>query len=499
MMLTRMKDRADGWLNSLLAVVGTAALAFACVAMSPPAVAAAYRAETLSELDPKDDDETKTDQVELIFRNGNVVKGTLISEDEGNIKVKVNIGGIEAETTYVKADILAINRNLPEAKARAGASKPAAESKQPTITTRVADAGGTKVYMVELKGEFGRDVAYTPFKDVIKDVREHKPDYFVLRFDLEPKSNGEEFSEVLPSRDGLFKEGVAEQLFLLIYNELVRDPNLEKKPQLVAWVNKSIGGSAYLPFICPNIVFTSEGKHGGLGFLDRDFGWADEVVREKWRGARLAGYKGMLIEGGYDPRLIEAMVRNDCVLSYKIEGGKVVFLDRMPQGPNEFLLTDDGREDRADSMEDVARYRGNDALMLTPELALRLGVSKGTADTMEDLLTTLGETGVYTVVDGRGTAILERWSKEITDAEIAFRRLFRDYNRVEVKEPGTWREQNEAMGRQIQILQQVNSLLQRTRESINPREIQGAPENWMQQIDYTIDQLRNAIRRNRPR
>lgn len=446
-------------------------------------------------------DETKTDQVELIFRSGNVVRGTLIEEDEGSIKVRVRVGTIEAETTYPKADILAINRNLPAP--GAPDTKPATSSRSttaPAASARKQDGGLPKVYVLELKGEFGRDVAATPFKEVMADVRKHQPDYFVLRFDLEPKTQGQEFSEVLPSQDGLYKQGVAEKIFLEMYDNLVRDPSLEKKPEIVAWVNRAIGGSAYLPFACPKIVFTTEGRHGGLGYLDRVFGYADEVVREKWRGALLAGMKGMAIDGGHDPRLVEAMLRNDYVLSYKIEGGKVVYLERMPQGPNEFLLTDDGRGENQDAMEDIARYRGNDALMLNAELALRLGVSMGTADSLGDLMTLLGVTSQYVEVDGAGTKILERWSKEITDAEITFRRLFRDYGRAqEVRAPGTWREQNEAWGRQIQILQQVNSLLQRTRESINPREIQGAPENWMQQIDMQIDALRQAIRRNRPR
>ncbi|MBX3386417.1 MAG: hypothetical protein KF768_07590 [Phycisphaeraceae bacterium] len=443
--------------------------------------------------------DAKSDQVELIFRSGNVVKGTLIEEDEGTIKVRVRVGTIEAETTYNKSDILAINRDLPAPTATGEKKAAPGRATAPGTSARAAGSGKPKVYVLELKGEFGRDVAATPFKEVMADVRKHQPDYFIMRFDLEPKTQGQEFSEVIASPDGLYKQGVAEKIFLELYDNLVRDPNLEKKPEIVAWVNRAIGGSAYLPFACPKIVFTSEGRHGGLGFLDRAFGYADEVVREKWRGAMMAGMKGMAIDGGHDPRLVEAMLRNDYVLSYKIEGGRVVYMERMPQGPNEFLLTDDGRGENADSMEDVARYRGNDSLMLNPDLALRLGVSMGTADNLSDVMTLLGVTGEFVEADGNGTKILERWSKDITDAEITFRRLFRDLNRVEVRAPGTWREENEAMGRQIQILQQVNSLLQRTRESINPREIQGAPENWMQQIDLTIDQLRNAIRRNRPR
>ncbi len=491
----RMKSPKRSWLP----MAGAALAAIACLFASGLSAPAHASQPSKSTGDAKADDVT-TDQVEVIFRSGSVVKGTLISEDEGSVKMKVKIAGIEAETTYTKADILAINRNMPVTNpGKASGKSDTGATKSPSMTTKMADDGKTKVYIVELKGEFGRDVAFTPFKDVIDDVLEKQPDYFVLKFDLEPKTQGEEFSEVLPSDDGLYKQGVAEKVFLLIYDKLVRNPDLEKKPQLVAWVNRSIGGSAYLPFICPQIVFTTEGRHGGLGFLDRAFGYADQVVREKWRGALMGGMKGMAIDGGHEPLLIEAMLRNDFVLSYKIEGGKVVYLERMPQGPNEFLLTDDGRGENADTAEDIVRFKGNDALMLNAELALRLGISKGTADTVDDLMTTLGETGQFMVVDGKGTQVLERWSKEITDAEVTFRRLFRDYNRVEVRAPGTWREENEAMGRRIQILQQVNSVLQRTRESINPREIQGGPDGWMQRIDSTIDQLRNNIRRNRPR
>ena len=42
-----------------------------------------------------------------------MVRGALISESATEIRIKVTIAGMSAESTYPKADILTINRNLP--------------------------------------------------------------------------------------------------------------------------------------------------------------------------------------------------------------------------------------------------------------------------------------------------------------------------------------------------------------------------------------------------
>lgn len=478
---------------------GACALAFALAATGAATAVAAYEPPAG---DPKQgEEEVKTDQVELVFKSGNTVKGTLISEDDASIKVRVSVAGISAETSYAKGDILAINRNLPVD----GGDKPVEKKpskKQPLGTVTGEFKGGEgdpKVYFLTLKGRFGRDVNVTPLEEIVADIKKHQPDFLIIKYDhtVQPMQDGE-IREFLPNTEGLQQQSLADRLGLVLYDSIYLNPEWEKKPQMVAWVHRALGGATYLPFISPKIYYTSDGLHGGLGLLDRVFGHADEVVREKWRGAMLAGAEGMAIRGGHDPRLVRAMLRTDMVLSYKVEGGEAVLMERMPQGPSEFLLTDDGREENADSIQDIVRFKGNDALMLDAETAQRIGLSSGTADTLDELMVQLGVTGTFNLIKGDSEKIIEKWGKEIDNAEVNFRRLWRDFERAaQVEPPGGYKERSEARSRMISILRQVKSLVARYKESIDPEEIDGAPDNWMLQLDYMIDQLQQDQRRDK--
>lgn len=445
-------------------------------------------------------DEVKTDQVELIFRSGKTVKGTLISETDTTIRLKVNVAGITGESTYEKADLLSITRNLP---VPTDAGKKDPEPKKDTVaaadTAAPTDSGGKpKVYIINLAGTFYRDVNITPLKSVMEDVKREQPDYLVLKFDhtLRPEEDGE-LREYGLTQDGIFQQEIAEQMGLLFYDNIYLNDKWGKKPKLVGWIHRAIGGSAYLPFVCPQVYFTSDGLHGGLGVLDLMFGYADAVVREKWRGAIMGGASGMAIRGGYDPILIRAMLRRDTVLSYRIDGGKVTFLERMPTGPNEFLLTDDGRGENADAMQDIIRMRGNDALMLNADTALRIGFSRGTADSIDDLVNRLGITGEYVQLGKNADKILKDWSEAVSKAEMDIRRLFREYERAQqVRAPGGYKERSEARGRMIGVLRQIKTIIDRYKESIDPEAINGAPENFLTQIDQTIEGIQEQQRRD---
>ena len=85
------------------------------------------------------------------------------------------------------------------------------------------------------------------------------------------------------------------------------------------------------------------------------------------------------------------------------------------------------------------RGLGNDTLTLTADLAYRIGLTKGTAETLDDLMDRMGLPRNYVVVRGRGNQILREWSKQIGDAESQINRLIRQYNDVRLKPPATTR------------------------------------------------------------
>ena len=51
------------------------------------------------------------------------------------------------------------------------------------LAAGLAKADSVKVYMVTLKGEFGRDVALTPMKEVMEGAKKERAEVVVVRFD----------------------------------------------------------------------------------------------------------------------------------------------------------------------------------------------------------------------------------------------------------------------------------------------------------------------------
>lgn len=207
--------------------------------------------------------------------------------------------------------------------------------------------------------------------------------------------------------------------------------------------------------------------------------------------------EGTLLRNGYPFQLAKAFAYMQYVLSYKLVGGQPVFFEGFPeQAPEEgyILLVDDGNLEagRRDSLEDVIRLRINDWLVMDAALAQRLGVSKGTADTLDDLMFQLGVVGEYTQIeDARGDRIIQAWRDEVTRAERNLLRLARDLQQIEVQ--GDYNERQRARGQQINILRQAQSIYRRYGESINPAQF-GNAINSDVDIEIQISRIRTAMR-----
>jgi hypothetical protein len=163
----------------------------------------------------------------------------------------------------------------------------------------------------------------------------------------------------------------------------------------------------------------------------------------------------------------------DYVLSYNVIGGKPVFYERMPEGPFESLLTDDGTQGEfADSTMDRVTGDGNDVLTLRAETARKIGLSKGTVDSLDDLLFELGIHRNYELVDGSAQAFLDRWTDGIDSYERDLRALWADFGDIQVQ--GDYDERKSARGAQIRKLRQIVQLCERYIEAVDPRQF-GAP------------------------
>lgn len=499
-----------------LALVSPGGLASSARAQQTPAPASASAAETIK----------IGDRVKVTFRNGDVREGVVTQSDDSILIVKVVIAGISSEITYQRSEIAKVERleaAAPKgndskgndskpgpASAAAGTSSsppasppatpPATATAPPAPASATADDGLThqKVFYIELKGEFGRDISVTPLKSILAEAKRAQPDVIIFKVATDFKVHGVERQDFNAADAGAaFNQLETVRELQTLFTDGIRDdPEWKTKPRLVMWVKKALGGVAFFPFVAPEIYYTSDALHGGIGALELIFeGVGDKVVQEKQYSLRLGRAEGLAIKGGYDARIIKAMTRIDYVLSYTLVGGKPVYFEDMS---GDVLLTDDGDrgKQRRDTLEDEVRFRGNDVLTLNPQNALVLGVSKGTADTLDELLSELGIARTAELVKNRSASTLGEWSKNITEAEKDFARHWRDYGRITVT-GATPAERNKGRGQQIGKLNDINTLLKRYKEAINPQQIQGAPEQWESRIDLMINQIKQQMRLDR--
>lgn len=403
----------------------------------------------------------------LILRTGRVVEGTVLEETDTQVKFRVVSSGISADQWFDKVDILKVTRGAPADPAKVDKpADPALAAKDPVKTKKPAEAGAAKVYVIDLKGKFGEDITQTPIRDAMKDAKKAEAEIIICVLDNEWAINElEKLPDDAAAFDELFR---AEEITPIFVSEMARE--WDNPPKVVFWVKQAMGGGAFLPFVCKDIYMSSEARIGGIGNLSTMFGGTgDEVVRQKQYSLRLGHAQGWAIVGGYDPKLITAMTRVEFVLSYALEGGRPVYVEREPQNPNENLLTDDGKDAKKDTDRELVIGTGNDVLTLTADLARKLLVSKGTVDKLDDLLFELGVLRSYERVDSRSTQITTGWTKALTQGKKDLRRLWDEFRQVQVEQPGGFTERSQARSKRLAKITEMQRVMKRFEEALTPR------------------------------
>ncbi len=325
-----------------------------------------------------------------------------------------------------------------------------------------------KVYSFTADGWFGKDISFTPLTEAMEEARELDADYIIIQVDVDWFQYGDPLEQEQSDDSGIFDIFGIRPIRPVFTKEALEV--WDEEPTIVFWVKNAMGSAAFLPFLSDTMYFHPEGRIGGIRGVYLQFQQGDEVVKEKLVAASLATAKGMVIASGYEPKIIEAMARGDYTLSYRLEGGRPVYLEREPQSTDEFLLTNNAlQEGKQDSIEDLARGRGTNWLTLDAETARVLGISKGTASSIDDLLFELGIARNYEMV-GDGDRIMNNWSDSIKRTEDALSRLWREYNEIQVNSD-EWNERRRQRGQQRAKLQQMIGLLERYKEAIVPYHI----------------------------
>lgn len=327
-----------------------------------------------------------------------------------------------------------------------------------------------RVYTFTLDGWFGKDVSETPIAEALEDARQQKADYIIITVDCDWHQFGDPLKSDKPEDViGEFDQFFRTKSMAPLFQEKML--TWEKEPKVVFWVKDAMGGAAFLPFLSDTMYFHTDGRIGGVRGIFVQFSQGDRVVIEKQVALRLTTAQGIAIQNGYNPKLIEALTRGDYVLSYRLEGGRPVYLEREPQSTDEFLLTNNALiSENADSIQDLARGQGMNWLTLKAPTAQVLGVSKGTVDTMDDLLFELGIARNYQMV-GEGEKIMDDWSEGLKRAENALSRLYKDFTEIQVQGEGDWNDRRKARGQQRAKLQQMIGLLERYKEALIPYHI----------------------------
>lgn len=384
----------------------------------------------------------------------------------------------------------------PATPAEGAAPAPASRGKGELPAFTDADA---RVYQIHLKGEFGRDVHINPLRQVMNDAKRFQPDIILIKVDTDFSVFGQQRQEFSNDAGMAFNQlEQARSLSLLFTDEVRDDPEWQtrsgEKPRLIMWVKRAMGGSAFLPFVAKDIYYAPGSHHGGIGYLERTLSTGDKVVHEKMYAARLGRAEGLALKGGHDPRILRAMARSEYVLSVSFVNGQPVFYE---DESGDLLLTNDpaANSKNVDTMEDILRMRGKNVLTLDPETALKIGLSKGTVETVDDLAVELGIARSFVVVPGRSEALLERWGRDVAEAERNLNRIWREYQRIR-PEGDTPQMRNRGRSQQINRLNEIKSLLERFSGAINPYRLEGFPPN-AEAFDRRINDIREEMRRDR--
>lgn len=438
---------------------------------------------------------------ELLLTSGQTVKVEIIEEKSKELVTRLYIGTMSAEKTYQRSEIISITELGHSTEAKASVS---AKAEVASAVDADMPENALRVYVMELSGRFGWDISKTPIETAVEKARDMQADVIIVKCNNNWKQL-EGFTDELSDDQGRFEFNTAETIQRVFTSEM--QANWEKQPKVVFWVERAMSGMAFLPLVNSNIYFTSDGRLGGVEGLEGFYGsTGDEVVREKLESAMGGHVFGMAIAGGHDSRLVRAMTRKGYVLSYRIENGEPVYLEGEAPG-GWILLTDDGEGENADTDYDIVRNQGNDALTFDADLAYKLKLSKGTADTLDDLLFEMGiEDRAYVLDDEDGDGEtdsaryeLDKWSSGINRAVQRLRAFQGDLANVQVRQQrgdddGS-RARNAARGQRIRIINQAIALLNKYGEVLDPGKQQRVDLELMKQQIENEKRLENMNRR----
>ena len=382
---------------------------------------------------------------EIVVKDGDRVRTItveIVDETESELIVRIYHGKIAASNT----DSFPINEVYDRTALNSAGQTTAAQAEATPRDVNSEADGGERVYVINIAGQFGRDITPTPIIQSLDHARDMGATTLIFRMDNNTLPFEGAHEEAFDDEHHINEVYPAETLIESVKTQML---TWKQKPRTIAWVNRAMGGLAFMAMPISEIYFTEDGKMGGIGNLNNTGGGADEQVLMKWQRVTETQAEAWMAIGGYDPALAEAMLRQHFKIWYReTDDGSIEYwneynraealLPEIAEAQGWVLLTDTGEGDEEDTDREVVRGLGNDTLTLTSDLALTLGVSKGTADNIEDLLWELDLLEATILDDGDGdgyadsaTTEMDRWSKALDKAILLDGRFRRELANAE--------------------------------------------------------------------
>lgn len=437
--------------------------------------------------------EAKTEDV-VYMRDGRILHGQVLEESRTEVVfefIDPNIN-ITTKLTLRKSDIEQIKHDLPlesvqeepaesatsdpmdlPADAPAAANIPTREERKGRIYGAQRGAMNNEdlpgFYVVPMRGQMGTDISSEVYREMIDDIREANPSLLIIELDCDELHETEYYGieEEESGLDGSTALDDYRKVVQIFHNEL-RDI-----PQVV-WVKDSVGVSSIVALSWKDLYMKPGARLGGLAKTAINFLRVkhDENTFGKYREAYMAWLKGFVSYGGYDLDLIDAMVRPEFKLSATWHGREV---DWLTSEDGQYIV--DGDEEAT-----VSFYA---------KAAEDLCISKGTAETLDDLALLLG-IREYRVIEGDADKIYDGY---VSNWRRAFDMAAEEMNNYR-KYMG-WASGQDAvkyLGRAKTSLEKVLAAMNRY-ESVEIRFLMGGLSRF--QIETQIEVLKEQIRQAR--
>jgi hypothetical protein len=244
-----------------------------------------------------------------------------------------------------------------------------ADTPSPMQADQKDPAKPPKIYVIPFgmdgKGQIGTDIHPSIYEKVAKDVKAKKPDLLILKLESYDRKRRDWLGDDTSREEiGRFDREDARNLRRLFTEELGDIPQ-------VMWVKDSVGFGTVFALAWPHMYTAGDARLYGLARANELTQHPDKEVQRKFEAAFISIVNGFLKEGGHSDVLGLSMIRPEKKLSVTFKGREIEWL---PDTSGQIVV--DG---------DEARVTNFDA-----RLAEDLGLSRGTADSIDDLMFQLG-------------------------------------------------------------------------------------------------------------